>query len=184
MGMERLKTFADADVRFATRATGVSQDADSATVIAEGPNGSETFRGDYVIGADGGRSTIRKALDIEFEGFTWPERFLVLTTLDDFQELLTGCCYRNYLADPDEWTNLFKVAGDDGKGRWRAVFPTRVEESDEEALGDESTYSRLQRVFPWVGATTSCIVIFTKCTSASPPHFAKAVFFSPAIRRM
>jgi 3-(3-hydroxy-phenyl)propionate hydroxylase len=28
------------------------------------------------------------------------------------------------------------------------VFPTRVEESDEEALGDESTYSRLQRVFP------------------------------------
>jgi 3-(3-hydroxy-phenyl)propionate hydroxylase len=40
------------------------------------------------------------------------------------------------------------VAGDDGKGRWRAVFPTRVEESDEQALGDDSTYSRLQRVFP------------------------------------
>lgn len=148
MGMERLRTFADVDVRFATRATGVRQDADGATVTAEGPGGVETFRGDYVIGADGGRSMIRKALDIDFEGFTWPERFLVLTTLDDFQDLLKGCCYRNYLADPDEWTNLFKVAGDDGKGRWRAVFPTRVEESDQQALGDESTYSRLQRVFP------------------------------------
>lgn len=148
MGIERLKTFADAEVRFATHATGVTQDAESATVSAEGPDGTETLRGDYVIGADGGRSTIRKALDIGFEGFTWPERFLVLTTLDDFQELLTGCCYRNYLADPDEWTNLFKVAGDDGKGRWRAVFSTRVEESDEEALGDESTYCRPQRVFP------------------------------------
>ena len=135
-------------MRFATRAIAVTQDADSATVTAEGPQGNETFRGDYVIGADGGRSTIRKALDIDFEGFTWPEHFLVLTTLDDFQELLPGCCYRNYLADPDEWTNLFKVAGDDGKGRWRAVFPTRVEETDEEALGDASTYSRLQRVFP------------------------------------
>jgi 3-(3-hydroxy-phenyl)propionate hydroxylase len=148
MGIEKLKTFADVDVRFRTRVTGVTQDGDSATVTAEGPDGLETFRGDYVIGADGGRSTIRKALDIEFEGFTWPEHFLVLTTLDDFQELLPGCCYRNYLADPDEWTNLFKVAGDDGKGRWRAVFPTRVEESDEQALGDESTYSRLHRVFP------------------------------------
>ncbi len=148
MGIEQLKTFADAEVRFSTCATTVSQDADSATVIAAGPNGIETFRGDYVIGADGGRSTIRKALDIDFEGFTWPERFLVLTTLDDFQELLAGCCYRNYLADPNEWTNLFKVAGDDGKGRWRAVFPTRAEESDEQALGDESTYSRLERVFP------------------------------------
>ena len=148
MGIERLKTFADAEVRFSTRATTVSQDADGATVSADGPDGTETFRGNYVIGADGGRSTIRKALDIDFEGFTWPERFLVLTTLDDFQELLAGCCYRNYLADPDEWTNLFKVAGDDGKGRWRAVFPTRVEESDDQALGDESTYSRLERVFP------------------------------------
>lgn len=148
MGIERLATFPDAVVRFSTRVTGVTQTADSATVTAEGPNGSETFHGDWVIGADGGRSTIRKALDIEFEGFTWSERFLVLTTLDDFQELLPGCCYRNYLADPDQWTNLFKVAGDDGKGRWRAVFPTRVEESDEEALGDESTFSRLQRVFP------------------------------------
>jgi len=148
MGIERLKTLVDAEVRFATRVTGVTQHADGATVIAEGPNGKETFHGDYVIGADGGRSTIRKALEIEFEGFTWPENFLVLTTLENFQELLPGCCYRNYLADPYEWTNLFKVAGDDGKGRWRAVFPTRLEESDEAALGDESTYSRLQRVYP------------------------------------
>lgn len=148
MGIERLKIFPDTEVRFATRAIAVTQDAHSATVTVEGPQGNDTFRGDYVIGADGGRSTIRKALDIDFEGFTWPEHFLVLTTLDDFQELLPGSCYRNYLADPDEWTNLFKVAGDDGKGRWRAVFPTRVEETDEEALGDASTYSRLQRVFP------------------------------------
>ena len=148
MGIERLKSFPDVEVRFGTRVITVSQDADGATVSAEGPDGRETFRGDYVIAADGGRSTIRKAIDIDFEGFTWPERFLVLTTDENFQELLPGCCYRNYLADPDEWTNLFKVAGDDGKGRWRAVFPTRIEESDEQALGDESTYSRLQQVFP------------------------------------
>jgi 3-(3-hydroxy-phenyl)propionate hydroxylase len=148
MGIERLKSFPDVEVRFGTRVITVSQDADGATISAEGPDGRETFRGDYVIGADGGRSTVRKALDIDFEGFTWPERFLVLTTLDNFQELLPGCCYRNYLADPDEWTNLFKVAGDDGKGLWRAVFPTRIEESDEQALADASTYSRLQRVLP------------------------------------
>lgn len=148
MGIERLRTFVDADVRFATRVTGVAQDARSATVTALGPNGWECFRGDYVIGADGGRSTIRKELDIDFEGFTWPEHFLVLTTLDDFQQLLHGCCYRNYLADPEEWTNLFKVAGDDGKGRWRAVFPTGVDESDDAALSDESAYGRMERVYP------------------------------------
>ena len=136
MGLNKLKQYAHAEMRFCTRVTAVSQDEDHVTVMAEGPNGAESFRGDYVIGADGGRSVVRKALEIEFEGYTWSEQFLVLTVLDDFQQILPGCCYRNYMADPDEWTNLFKVAGDDGKGRWRAVCPTRPDETDDEALGD------------------------------------------------
>lgn len=148
MGLKKLREYPNAAVRFNTSVTGVSQDVERVTLTAEGPNGTESFQGDYVIGADGGRSVVRKALDIEFEGYTWPEQFLVLTVLDDFQQILPGCCYRNYMADPDEWTNLFKVAGDDGKGRWRAVSPTRSDESDDQALGDESAYRRLQRVFP------------------------------------
>src|SRR5262249_44182473 len=80
-------------------------------------------------------------------GYTWPERFIVLTTSNDFQKML-DCCYRNYFADPDEWMNLFKVAGDDGKGRWRAVFPSHPEETDEEILTDEAVHRRLQGVCP------------------------------------
>jgi 3-(3-hydroxy-phenyl)propionate hydroxylase len=100
-----------------------------------------------VIGADGGRSTVRKALDIAFEGYTWPERFLVLTTLNDFERLL-GCCYRNYFADPREWVNLFKIAGDDGRGRWRAVFPAPADEDDETVLSDAAVHGRLQGIVP------------------------------------
>jgi 3-(3-hydroxy-phenyl)propionate hydroxylase len=141
MGIARLRAMGNATVRMATRVTGLAQDADSATVETEqGP-----LRADYVIGCDGGRSTVRKSLGIEFEGFTWPERFLVITTKFDFAAAL-GCCYRNYMADPTEWTNLFKVAGDDLKGRWRAVYNTREDESDEEALSDASVRARLGRV--------------------------------------
>ena len=142
MGLARLRAMGNAMVRMATRVTGLAQDADGVTVHTEqGP-----VRADYVIGCDGGRSTVRKALDIEFEGFTWPERFLVITTRFDFQAAL-GVCYRNYMADPQEWTNLFKVAGDDLKGRWRAVFNTREDESDEEALSDAAVRARLGRVY-------------------------------------
>jgi len=88
---------------------------------------------------------VRKSLGIEFEGFTWPERFLVITTKFDFAAAL-GCCFRNYMADPAEWTNLFKVSGDDLKGRWRAVYNTREDESDEEALSDASVRARLGRI--------------------------------------
>ena len=142
VGIARLRAMDNATVRMATRVTGVEQDAEGATVRTE----QEALRADYVIGCDGGRSTVRKALGIEFEGFTWPERFLVITTKFDFAAAL-GCCFRNYMADPQEWTNLFKVAGDDLKGRWRAVYNTREDESDEEALSDAAVRARLGRIY-------------------------------------
>jgi 3-(3-hydroxy-phenyl)propionate hydroxylase len=140
MGIERLKA-TGTKVLMGTRVTGLAQDADGVTLETS----SEKFRADYVIGCDGGRSTVRKSLGIEFEGFTWPERFLVITTKFDFAAAL-GCCFRDYMADPVEWTNLFKVAGDDLKGRWRAVYNTREDETDEEALSDASVRSRLGRI--------------------------------------
>src|SRR3954469_8487701 len=140
MGIERLKAMGT-KVLMGTRVTGLAQDADGVTLETS----SEKFAADYVIGCDGGRSTVRKSLGIEFEGFTWPERFLVITTKFDFAAAL-GCCFRDYMADPSEWTNLFKVAGDDLTGRWRAVYNTREEESDEEALSDASVRARLGRI--------------------------------------
>src|SRR5918999_5498981 len=120
MAIERLRVLGNAEVRFGEKVTSVEQDETAVKVKTE----PSEFFADYVIAADGGRSTVRKALDIEFEGYTWPERFLVITTKFDFHAAL-GCCLRNYMADPQEWTNLFKVAGDDLKGRWRAVYNTR-----------------------------------------------------------
>jgi 3-(3-hydroxy-phenyl)propionate hydroxylase len=150
MGLVRLRDYPESDIRFETRVTAVRQDAGTVTATAEGPNGTEEFRADYLIGADGGRSTVRKALDIEFEGYTWPERFLIFTVMDDFQQLL-DCCYRNYFADPQEWVNLFKIAGDDGKGRWRICFPAQVNEPDEHALNEVAIHDRIQHAFPKAG---------------------------------
>jgi 3-(3-hydroxy-phenyl)propionate hydroxylase len=141
MAIARLRGMANAEVRLGERVIGVTQTDDTVNVSTD----SQTFEADYVIAADGGRSTIRKALGIEFEGYTWPERFLVITTKFDFQAAL-GCCLRTYMADPQEWTNLFKVAGDDLKGRWRAVYNTREDETDEEALSDASVRARLSRI--------------------------------------
>jgi 3-(3-hydroxy-phenyl)propionate hydroxylase len=93
---------------------------------------------------------VRKALGIEFEGYTFPERFLVLTTFFDFATEF-GAAFRCYFSDPDEWTNLFKVAGDDGHGRWRVVFPTVPGQTDDEVLGDAAAEARLQRFFPKAG---------------------------------
>jgi 3-(3-hydroxy-phenyl)propionate hydroxylase len=74
------------------------------------------------------------------------EKQVTVKTKFDFAAAL-GCCVRNYMAGPEEWTNLFKVSGDDLKGRWRAVYNTREDESDEEALSDAAVRARLSRVY-------------------------------------
>ena len=94
---------------------------------------------------------VRKALGIAFEGYTFPERFLVLTTPFDFAAE-RNCSFRSFFSDPDEWANLFKVAGNDGRGLGRVLFPTRPGESDEQVFAEISVQGRLQKFFPKRGA--------------------------------
>jgi 3-(3-hydroxy-phenyl)propionate hydroxylase len=142
MAIGHLKAISGSRVLMGEPVVSLTQDEKQVSVRTKSSN----FSADYVIGCDGGRSAVRKELGIEFEGYTWPERFLVITTKFDFAAAL-GCSVRNYMAGPEEWTNLFKVAGDDLKGRWRAVYNTREDETDEEALSDAAVRARLSRVF-------------------------------------
>jgi 2-polyprenyl-6-methoxyphenol hydroxylase-like FAD-dependent oxidoreductase len=57
-------------VEFGTALTGFSQDADGVSATLTSATGTETVRATYLVGADGGRSTVRKTLGIPFEGVT------------------------------------------------------------------------------------------------------------------
>ncbi len=139
---------ADFAVRFSTKVIGFTQGADDITVELDGPDGAETLRCSYLVGCDGGRSTVRKQAEIAFEGFTYPEKFIKIGTTFDFLSIGRGYCYRNYFSDPDEWCNLFKVKGDGEPGIWRAIFPSRIGETDEEALSEAGMRRRLTKFFP------------------------------------
>jgi 3-(3-hydroxy-phenyl)propionate hydroxylase len=141
----------DFDVRFSRHVTAVVQNEDSVRVEADAPGGVERFTCAYVIGADGGRSTVRRSQSIEFQGFTYPERFIKIATSFDFGAAHPHYAYRNYFSDPDEWCNLFKVRGEGPEGLWRAIFPTQVDETEEQALHPDSVEARLQKFFPKSG---------------------------------
>ncbi|RVT90988.1 FAD-dependent oxidoreductase [Sphingomonas crocodyli] len=135
----------DFEIRWSTPADAVTQDADGVTVTA----GAESFRASYVIGADGGRSVVRKSQEIGFEGFTYPERFLVITTTHDFEP--EGFSYSNYLSDPDRWAAIFKVPGDRPAGLWRVTSPTTPDEREEDLLDFAQAEERLQKLLPKEG---------------------------------
>lgn len=135
----------DIDLRLSTTLTSFAQDADSVTAFVTNSAGEiESIRGSYLVSGEGARSIIRKDLDIEFEGFTYPDRTLNLEVAYDFRK--HGYTERNYISDPDEWSNLFHWKGP--PDRWRVHFPTRPEETEEELSRPEQLQARLQRFLP------------------------------------
>jgi 3-(3-hydroxy-phenyl)propionate hydroxylase len=141
----------DFDVRFSHSVTGLKETAAGVEIGYTSPDREGTLAAAYVIGCDGGRSTVRKLAGIEFEGFTYPERFIKIATSFDFGTVNRDLVLRNYFSDPDEWCNLFKVRGKRPPGLWRAIFPVGNEEPDEVALSPERLETRLQKFFPKSG---------------------------------
>jgi 2-polyprenyl-6-methoxyphenol hydroxylase-like FAD-dependent oxidoreductase len=150
LAIERLHAFPHATVEFSARVTSLSQSADTVEINIETAAGTRVVKGCYLIGADGGRSTVRKSLGIAFDGYTHPERFLILTTPFDIGTRFPGCT-RNYLSDPEDWCALFKVSGDDGAGLWRVLSSTGLDQTEAELFDDEAIEQRLQKFIPKEG---------------------------------
>ena len=146
--LDRLRVFPNVEVLFDHEVIDLAQSADSVSVEVRERSGAVTqHAGAYLIGADGGRSTVRRRAGIKFEGFTWLERFIVLTTPYDFQAA-RGYIYRSYFADPGAWCNCFKVSADGPPGLWRTVYPAEAGRSDEDLLSDAGVQARMQSFFP------------------------------------
>ncbi|NKC32906.1 FAD-dependent oxidoreductase [Falsiroseomonas selenitidurans] len=143
MLLRRLAAFSHAEVVWGAAVAGVAQDADGVTIAME--DGTQ-HRAAYVLGADGGRSVVRKSQAIDFEGFTWPERFLVVTT--DRDMAAKGYALSSYVSDPVTWCALFKIPADGPPGRWRIVFPTDPAAAEAELLDREAAALRLAALIP------------------------------------
>ena len=125
--------------------TALDQDEDRATLTLAGPDGSGTLAADWVIAADGGRSTVRKSLGIEFPGLTYPERILVVGTTTDFRSIFPEIANVNYVTDPVYYGHILRIPD-----LWRMSTPVYDGMSDEDAKRDEEVHRRLAHLMPGV----------------------------------
>ena len=88
---------------------------------------------------------MRRSLGIEFEGFTWPDRLLVVTTPFDFHAAIPGLTAVNYVADPERWHFLLQIPG-----LWRVMFLIKEDESDEQIRTHEFAQSLMATVVPGI----------------------------------
>jgi len=128
---ERLEAMPNADVRFNHRMIGYSQDAERVRVTVETPHEIIEIVADYLIGADGANSIVRKLMQVDFEGFTYPEKFLCLTTEEPLEAHLPNLALVNYVSDPEEWLVLLRVPS-----LWRVLVPAVETDDDAYLLSD------------------------------------------------
>lgn len=142
---EQLPTQSGFDIAFNSVVQHAQQDASGVTITIKRNGKTGARRGRFLIGADGARSDVRRSLGIDFEGFTWPERFLVVSTPFDFYREIENLAPVSYVADPLRWRFLLQIPG-----LWRVMFPVAETESDELALTTDFAQSLMATIVPGI----------------------------------
>lgn len=138
-----------ADLRFNVEAKGFTETAGQVIVQLDTATGEEQLPASFLVTAEGARSQIRKAAGIDYLGFTYDEKFLVVSTQFPFEEVFDDLSWVNYVSDPDEWCVILRT-----EKIWRVLFPTRPENVEDEAylLSDEFIQQRLHHLWDKEGA--------------------------------
>ena len=131
------------DIYFNHKIVKLKQDCEGIKIYSKNPDGEKMFCGRWLIGADGANSIVRKISSIGFKGFTWKERFLVVSTSDDYEKGFKDLSFVNYFADPVQWFFLLKVPN-----LWRVMFPVRNDEKDSSIFSENKIEKRMQWVHP------------------------------------
>ncbi|RIK37270.1 MAG: FAD-binding protein [Chloroflexi bacterium] len=141
--LERIARTASAEVRFANRYLSHTHHDDTIQVTVRTPQGECSLSAMWLVGADGIGSAVRRTAEIAFEGFTYPEKFLSVSTPYDFRSAIPNLALVTYLADPEEWCLLLRAPE-----LWRVMFPIPPDEPDSTTLSDAAVERRLQGLHP------------------------------------
>ncbi|MFZ5748502.1 MAG: FAD-dependent oxidoreductase [Pseudomonadota bacterium] len=132
------------DVRMGMKLEDFAQDDDGVSVTARDPAGeAHRFAGDYLIAADGARSTVRGRLDLAFDGKTYPETTILATTRFRFEQHLPGLSNVNYVWKDKGTFSLLRLPD-----LWRCSLYPDGDETIEDALEPASIARKLQEIAP------------------------------------
>ena len=141
--LNRLKA-GGADVRMGLRAESLEQHKDGVLLrVREGDGTEHVLEASFVIGADGARSAIRRALGMPFEGKTYPETTILATTSFPFHEHLPDLSNVNYVWKDGGTFSLLRLPH-----LWRCSLYPDHDETIEDALEPSSVARKLEEIAP------------------------------------
>ncbi|GME22751.1 Monooxygenase FAD-binding protein [Neofusicoccum parvum] len=168
---EHLKKFDNATVLMGHALQSLDDSSnDSIKATARTADGSEkVFEASILVGADGGKSTVRKSTGIAFEGETLPCQLVASDVYYDFAKY-GGFKHANFMADTENYGMIGQITSD---GLWRVSFsvPLGFDQKDIEAVapkkfeamlpGPRPLQYKVQRLAPYK-AQQLCATTFRK----------------------
>ncbi|KAF4499000.1 3-(3-Hydroxyphenyl)propionate 2-hydroxylase [Fusarium agapanthi] len=160
--LKHLINTGNAEIIFNHAFTRVEDHGHSVTVYARRVLDDQelSFNCRYVVGADGGKSSVRKSVGQSLEGYTWPDvRLIAVNILYDLDKL--GWKHGNFIVHPENWAIVVKR----GPGnQWRvATSVPFAQGADGEPITDKAVFpfikDRLSRILP--GNTDEIIYLQT-----------------------
>lgn len=134
IALRKLAAYPNVKVHWGVNVNDIKQDAEGVVVQAVGPAGELEFRSGWLVGADGAGSMVRTKLGLEFEGITWPKRFVAANLYLDFSKY--GFARSTFLIDSTYGAIIAKL---DRNDLWRCTYSEDLE------LPEESIPERMKK---------------------------------------
>ena len=129
-------------VHFSSPVTSVAQDKDGVSITLN----DDVVRGSILIGCDGARSIVREAIGAIFEGETYPENTILVTTHFPFEDHLDGLSGVNYIWKPGGTYSLLRLPD-----LWRISLHPSEGQTPKMALEDSAIRAQTREVLPLAG---------------------------------
>ncbi|NIB40792.1 monooxygenase [Pseudomaricurvus alkylphenolicus] len=150
-------------IQWGSSVTGIRQDQEVATLSIDTAEGDYDLAADWVIAADGGRSTIRKLMKLRMEGKAYSGNFVIADIQADIDLPTERRCY----FDP-EWNPGNNVlVHREPDGIWRLDFRLPDGETPEQALEKQVLTQRINSILQMIGQRVKWSLDWATVYSAS-----------------
>jgi 3-(3-hydroxy-phenyl)propionate hydroxylase len=136
-----------AQVAWGTRVTRVREQGEGVAVEVQGAAGTKSVQAGYVLACDGGRSTVREQLGLQFEGMQYEGRYVIVDIVQKTRRPVERLAWFDPPSNPGS-TLLMHRQPDDV---WRIDYQLRDDEDAVEALKPENILPRVRSHLAMIG---------------------------------
>jgi 2-polyprenyl-6-methoxyphenol hydroxylase-like FAD-dependent oxidoreductase len=142
--LKHLEAYPHAKILWGHKVVGLERTDEIVTVTAAAGGETKSFTGSYVIGADGGKSTMRKLIGVKFDGMTWlytiriSDLLITVATNVYYPFRENGFWSAQFVVDPEHRALICHL---EATGLWRVSY------GEKEGLTTEEYMERLPAKF-------------------------------------